>query len=423
MRRILTTLALLAASLPASAGGGTDPDWSQWRGPKRDGLSPDTGLLKEWPKEGPPVAWKATGLGGGYSSVTVLGDRLYTMGDAGDDCNLLCLSVADGKLVWKLRAGKPHSEGNPQWIGPRASPATDGKIVITLAPLGELVCADAATGKELWRKDLLTDFGGKVGSWKYSESPLFDGEHVVCVPGGKKGAVLALKKATGEPVWQSQEFTDNAEYTSLLPVEIGGVRQYVVMTMNSVAAVAAKDGKLLWKLPRGGRTAVIPTPIHKDGIVFVTSGYGVGCNLYKVTAEGAAFKAEEIYSDEQAGVKGGDRTASHHGGMILLGDHLYGTNDGGLRCVEFKTGKVVWHNRCVGKGSTAYADGHLVVRSENGKGAIALVEATPSAYKEKGRFEQPATTRQPPWPHPVIIGGKLYIRDQDVLVSYDVKAK
>jgi len=406
---LLSLLALTAA------GPAPDSDWSQWRGPKRDGHSSDTGLLKDWPAGGPPLAWKSAGIGGGYSSVTVLGDTLYTMGDLGDTCTLFALNVADGKILWKTRVGEAHTKGNQDWTGPRSSPATDGKLVIALGPMGELVCVDVA-GKEKWSKHLQKDFGGQVGGWKYSESPLLDGEHVVVTPGGSKGSVVALKKETGETVWQSSGLTDKAEYPSLVPVEIGGVKQYLILTQKSTAGIGAADGKVLWRTDRPGKTAVIPTPIFKDDYVFVASGYGVGCNLFKITMDGGAFKADEVYAGKQI--------MNHHGGVILVGDHLYELDDNqSMKCVEFKTGKVVWEEKSVGKGSIAYADGHFVVRSEKGPGTIALVEASPAGYKEHGRFDQPERSKKNSWPHPVIIGGKLYLRDQDVLLCYDVKAK
>jgi outer membrane protein assembly factor BamB len=407
---------ILMLSLPLHAAGpAPDADWSQWRGPKRDGLSPDTGLLKEWPAGGPPLAWKTTGIGTGYASVTVLGDRLYTLGDAGETSNLLAINTTDGKILWTAPVGKTHSDGNKEWTGNRASPATDGKLVIALGAMGELVCVDVS-GKEKWRKDMHGDFNGKVGGWKYSESPLLDGENVVVTPGGPKGAVVALKKETGELVWRCTDITDAAEYPSLVPVEIGGQRQYLLLTQQTLAGIAAKDGKALWKTPRKGATAVIPTPIYKDGLVFVTSGYGIGCNAFKVSESGGAFTVEEAYSGKQI--------VNHHGGVILVGDHLYELDDKGeLRCVEFKTGKIVWQNKSVGKGSIAYADGHFVVRSEGKKGEIALVEASPESYKEHGRFKLPEFSGMPQWPHPVIIGGHLYIRDEDTLYAYDVKAK
>ena len=417
MKHALTaTAAALILCVPAfSAGDAPDSDWNQWRGPKRDGLSPDTGLLKAWPAGGPPLAWKATGLGSGFSSVSVHGDHIFTMGDVGENCTLLSLNKSDGKISWSANVGKAGGTDR-QRPGTRCTPATDGELVFALGQFGELVCANATTGKEVWRKNMSTDFGGKAPHWDYSESPLLDGDLVLCTPGGSKGAVVALKKASGETVWQSSELTDAAAYASLVPVEIGGTRQYLVLTAASVAGIGAVDGKLLWRADRAGKTAVIPTPVYKDGIVCVTSGYGVGCNAFKITAADGKFKAEEIYSHKEM--------INHHGGILLVGDHVYELDDkGGLKCFEFKTGKRVWDNPSVGKGSIAYADGHLICRSERGNGTIALVEASPEGYKETGRFDQPERSKASSWPHPVIIGGKLYIRDQDNLFCYDVKAK
>jgi outer membrane protein assembly factor BamB len=404
---------LLALALPAAA---QEAHWPTFRGADRTGISPDTGLLKDWPSGGPKLAWKAKGLGGGYSSVAVWGDRIYTLGDQGADCNLLCLSAADGKVVWSTRIGKfADTWRQEDWRGARSTPTTDGKIVVGLGALGELVCLDAATGKEKWKKDMGADFGGRSGGWKYAESPLIDGEKLVCVPGGRQGAVVALNKETGAPLWSCKEFTDSAEYASLVPVEIGGARQYLAFTGKSVAGVAAADGKLLWKAAREGKTATIPTPVHKDGMVFVASGYGVGHNGFKVEGSGSRFTATEAYA--------GQELQNHHGGVILVGEHVYGISDrGGLTCLELKTGKVAWQERRIQKGSLACADGLLVCRAERG-GAVVLCDASPAGFKERGRFTQPDASGRPMWSHPAIIGGRLYLRDQDTLLCYDVKSK
>jgi outer membrane protein assembly factor BamB len=338
------------------------------------------------------------------------------MGDQGDTCNIIALNLADGKQVWTAKVGK--TEGGGGYPGPRCTPSADGKLVIAVGQYGDLVCVDQADGKEKWHKNLESDFGGKNPHWGYAESPLIDGDNVICIPGGSKGAVVALKKATGELVWQCGDIKDAPAYTSLVPTDIGGKKQYLVLTFETIAGIDPENGKVLWKAPRKGQTAVIPDPIQKDGFVFTTSGYGVGCNVFKVSASAA----EEIYSDEKAGVGKKERTANHHGGMVLVGDHVYGTNEHSLRCVEVKTGKLVWENKSVGKGSVTFADGMLIVRSE-GKGSIALVEANPEAYKEHGRFDQPDRSKKNSWAHPVVSGGKLYIRDQDLLLCYDVKAK
>ena len=255
------------------------------------------------------------------------------------------------------------------------------------------------------------------GTWKYSESPLLDGDLVICTPGSKNGTVLALKKDSGVIAWKSQGLGDRAEYTSLAIAEIGGVRQYIVFTMKSVAGISAKNGKVLWRVARKGKTAICSTPLYSDGIVFVASGYGVGCNAFAVSGSGSRFTARQIYSGKQL--------LNHHGGMILLDGYVYGLDDKkGLTCLELKSGKIAWQERSVGKGSTVYADGHFVVRSENaGKGEIALVEATPRGYTEKGRFRISGDSKYRKWAHPVIAGGRMYIRDQDILYCYKVSAR
>ena len=405
----LAILTLMQASLATAS------DWPQWRGPNRDDVSAETGLLNQWPPGGPPLAWKTTALGSGFSSVAVANGRIYTMGDLPDACHVFALEEKTGKQLWKAPLGLPV--GHNKYPGPRATPTIDGDALYTLTQHGDLVCLETATGKERWHKNLEKDFGGRMMSgWRYSESVLVDGGQVVCTPGGSGGTVLALNKKTGDVIWRSKEFTDPAAYSSLVPVEIGGVRQYLQFTGASVAGVAAKDGKLLWRADRPGKTAVIPTPIYHDQQVFVTSGYGIGCNLFKVSAAGGKFSVAEVYANQDM--------KNHHGGVIRLGDHVYGVNDPrSLTCMEFKTGKVLWTDPSVGKGAVAYADGHLYVRSESGKGSVALVEATPKGYAEKGRFDQPDRSDRQSWPHPVIANGRLYLRDQDVLLCYDVKAK
>jgi outer membrane protein assembly factor BamB len=408
--KILLAFSLLTVtgSLALAAPG----DWPQWRGPNRTDISTETGLLKEWPAGGPKLVWKATGLGAGFSTVSVVGKRVFTAGDIGDASYILCLDRDDGTMLWKAKLGK--TGGGP--AGPRGTPAVDGNLVYELAQNGELVCVQAADGKEVWRKDLKKDFKGACGGWLYSESVLVDGNRVICTPGGKQGALLALDKKTGEVFWRCDEWTDNAEYSSPIVETIGGVRQYIQFTGNSVAGVAPDSGKLLWRAERPGRTATVPTPIYKDGFVYVASGYDVGCNLFEVKKSGDTFETAQVYANKNM--------VNHHGGVVLVGNHLYGYGDGkGWVCQDFKTGDIAWKKDSVGKGAITYADGHLYLRSEGRKGSVALVEATPEAYKEKGRFDQPERSKVESWAHPVVAGGKLYLRDQDVLLCYDVKGK
>lgn len=412
---ILVSLPLWAQSQPPRAPGPASKglEWNQWRGPKRDGISPDTGLLKQWPPSGPPLLWKATGIGEGYSGVSFAGNQIFTMGDLDGTCSIVALDLS-GKKLWTAPVGRPGGGGG--YPGPRCTPATDGTLVFALGQHGDLVAAEAATGKVVWKKSLPADFGGRMMSgWGFSESPLLDGNVLACTPGGPRGTVLALNKATGTPLWQSKELTDSAAYASLVPVDYGGVHQYIVLTDQSVAGIAAADGKVLWRADRRGKTAVITTPVFKDGFLYVTSAYGVGHNGFRVTASSGRFQCQALYS--------GREMENHHGGIILVGDHLYGMDQRSMKCIELQTGRVVWQNRGVGKGSIAYADGHFVIRAEGGQGTMAWVQATPQGYVERGRFDQPDRSDRNSWPHPVIFGGRMYIRDQDVLLCYDLKAK
>ncbi len=404
----LTALTLLTPLTPAA-------DWPTWRGLKRDGSSTEKNLLTTWPAGGPELAWTTTGCGSGYSSVSVANGRVFTMGDGPDGSSVRAFEEKSGKPLWVSEiVGKPG--GN--YEGPRCTPTVDGDALYALGQFGDFVCLDVATGKERWRKNLGTDFGGRYSGWNYTESPLVDGNLVLCTPGGKKGAIVALDKKTGSLLWQSTEFTDGAQYSSLVPADINGIHQYIQLTGESVAGVDAATGKLLWRAERKGQTATITTPIYANNQVYVTSGYGVGCNAFKITKDADGFKTEEIYANKNM--------ANHHGGVILLGDYLYGFSDskgGGWICQEFKSGDIKWSDKGVGKGSIGYADGHFYCRSEGKQGTVALIEATPDGYKETGRFDQPDRSAKNSWPHPVIANGRLYLRDQDVLLCYDVRKK
>ncbi|MCY3020694.1 MAG: PQQ-like beta-propeller repeat protein [Planctomycetota bacterium] len=411
---VIRVVVILATTALGAAGADAGKDWPQWRGPKRDGISTETGLLKEWPTGGPPLVWTAKGLGAGYSGPSIAGGKVYTMGDVGGSSSVLCLDAATGKQVWIAKVGKTGGGGGHP--GPRCTPTVDGGLVFALDQFGELVCLQAATGQPVWSKNLTTDFKGGVPGWGYAESPLVDGPLVIVTPGGRGGALAALNKTTGAVVWRSTGFNDGAHYSSAIVAEIGGVRQYIQLTGENVAGVAATTGQVLWRAPRKGQVAVVATPIYADNEVFVTSSYDVGHNAFKISGSGGQFSAARLYD--------GKEITNHHGGVVLVGQCLYGHSDsGGWTCMDFKTGKVVWKNGGVGKGSVVCADGRLYTRSEGGKGTIALVEASPDGYKEHGRFNQPDLSGKNTWPHPVVCGGKLYIRDQDGLLCYDVKAK
>jgi outer membrane protein assembly factor BamB len=391
-------------------------DWPQWNGRNRDGKSADTGLLAEWPADGPRLAWKATGFGQGYSTIAVVGDHLYTMGDKDGAGCVMAARAGDGKILWSSKVGAPGSPGVPgyDFPGPRSTPTVDGNLIFALDAWGELICVSASDGKEQWRKSLVKDLGGAPPTWGYSESPLVDGGQVVVTPGGPKGALAALDRKTGDLLWQSKEFTDPAHYSSIVPTDIDGKRQYVQLTAASVAGISAKDGRLLWKAPRQGNVAVVPTPLVAGSEIYVTSGYGAGCNLFKVTRTGGQFSAEQVYANHVM--------VNHHGGVVQVGECIYGYSDGkGLTCQNAKTGEALWAEKAaIKKGSVSYADGKLYCREED-TGTVVLVDAASGAYKEKGRLTQPDRRPEKAWTHPVIANGKLYLRDQDLLLCYDLK--
>jgi outer membrane protein assembly factor BamB len=385
-------------------------DWPQWRGPERTNISKETGLLDQWPDDGPKLAWKTTGLGDGYAGVSVAAGRIYTMGEDKASSYIRALDEKSGKILWSAKVGKP---AGVQYPGPRATPTVDGEHLYAIGQNGDLVCV-TTEGKEVWRKNLYSDFQGKMMSdWGYAESPLVDGEQLVCTPGGEKGTIVALNKLTGEPIWRSTKYTDTAAYSSIVAAEIGGKKQYVQLTGDSVAGVDAKTGDLLWRAERKGPTAVIPTPVVSGEHVFVTSGYNAGGDLFKISSDGGKFKAEHVYHSRDFSV--------HVGGAVLVDGYLYGFNNTQLICMDFLTGKVQWKNRSTGKGAVTYADKHIYARGDATPGPIALVEANPKKYVEKGRFDQPDASDKNTWPPVVVANGKMYLRDQDVLLCYDVK--
>ena len=314
-------------------------------------------------------------------------------------------------MLWAVSI--PDKGGN-NGAGPRSTPATDGTLVFGLGQEGTLIAVQAATGREVWRKSMNALGGKMMSGWGYSESPLLDGPALVVTPGGSN-AVVALNKMNGGPIWQCADIKDDAAYTSIVPVTLGNIPQYVVMTANFVSGIHSKTGKLIWKAPCESKTAVASTPvISKDGAVFVSCGYGVGAHGFQLSPAGGGLKAQETYADK--GLQ------NHHGGALLVGDHVYAAFDNGLKCVEIKSGKVAWQGG-VSKGSIAYADGMLYCRSER-NGTMTLVEASPAAFKEKGKFDPPGqSTAGNCWAYPVVFGGKLYVRDGDTLLCYDVKAK
>ncbi len=397
-------------------------DWPQWRGPKRDGTTAETGLLKQWPAEGPRLLWKNDTVGGGYSTPAVVGNQVYLLGDKDKEEYLIVLDAAGGKEVRRFKVGPVGRDGPPSYPGARSTPTVDGDAIYVLGSDGDLV-RFGMTGDVKWKKNLKTDFAGKVGAWAYAESPLVDGNVVVCTPGGEKATLVALDKQTGATIWEcAVPGGDAAGYASVLPIEVGGVRQYVQFLAKGLVGVDAKTGRFLWRYDATyDQAATIPTPVFHDDCVFTsTSRKGTGLNRLRV--KDGTVSSEQVYFN--------NTKLNSIGGVVRVGDYVYGTNDKNqLVCLEFKTGKIKWQDPSVGTAALCYADGMLYVRGQGGNGfgpespaRVALVEASPEGYKEHGRFEQPNHGNRPAWPHPVVANGCLYLRDQGVLFCYDVRA-
>lgn len=397
-------------------------DWPTFRGPHRTGVSPETGLLHEWPTDGPKLVWKAEGAGRGYSSLAILNGRIYTLGDGitADDKDeyLLAFDQQTGKPVWKTKTGEPWNSGSNDWQGSRSTPSTDGESVYVITPTGTLVACAAATGQELWRKDLPKEFGGKKGDgWGYSESPLIDGDVLVCTPGGDTATVVALNKKTGDLIWKApQAGNRGASHASIVITEIGGVQVYVQLTASGAIGVRAKDGEVLWSYPIEQTTAVAPTPVIKDDLVFIAAGYKRGGALLRQKPVGEGkVDVEEVYAMKPT-------LANKHGGVVLVGNYIYADSDdaGVPYCADLLTGEVKWKARASGKHSASLtaADGCLYIHFADG--TMVLAKADPSAYTEVGSFHIPGSGQRPSWAHPVVSGGKLYLREYGFILCYDV---
>lgn len=389
-------------------------DWPQWRGADRADHSPDTGLLKTWPDGGPKRLWMNTDVGLGYSGYALVGKRLFTLGLRDGTEYIIAVDTETGEEIWTTKAGDRLQ--NRWGDGPRATPTIDGDRVYALSGRGDLLCVRLSDGKEIWSVSMTKNLGGKLPGWGYTESVLVDGDLVVCTPGGEKGTLAALNKMTGKLVWQTSSITEGAHYSSPIVFEQGGKRQYARLIEKKAFGVEARTGDVLWTTYwPAGRTAVIPTPIYENGLFYITSGYGAGSKQIKLDG---GSEPEDVWSNKVM--------KNHHGGVVKVGDYLYGYSDGpGWVCQNWKTGDEVWADKSLGKGAIHYADGMLYCLSER-KGEVVLIEASPKGWSEKGRFTlDPQTKRRSSqgkiWTHPVVISGKLYLRDQELLYCYDVK--
>lgn len=395
-------------------------DWPQWRGPQRDGTCSESGLLKEWPKEGPKLIWKANDVGQGYSTPAVVKERIYLLGNDGLENEFVqALAAQDGARVWRTSLGKVgNPKQDPNFPGARSTPTVESGFLYTLGSDGDLACVQLDDGKVRWHKSLRTDFGGKPGIWAYSESPLIDGENLICTPGGTEATLLALNKKTGAVVWKcAVPDGDEAAYASALVLETARVKQYVQMLKGGLVGVDGKTGKLLWRYKKtvSRYGANIPTPIARGNMIY-SAGAGTGGGLVKLTPKDGGIEAEEVYFSP--------KLPAAIGGGVLLGDFVYGTSQT-MMSFEFATGNIDWDERAVGAASIAYADNRLYLHGENGE--VALVEPSPTGYHEKGRFtppDQPTRKNQmeKAWAYPVIADGRLYIRDHQMLWCYDLRA-
>jgi outer membrane protein assembly factor BamB len=415
-------------------------DWPQFLGPNRDGASPETGLLKEWPAGGPKLKWKITDLGteDAYSSVAVVNGRIYLMTQKGKEEYVVALDEKDGKKLWSSPVGKfgKNKQGYP-YEGPRCTPTVSGEKIFALGSDGDIACLDLK-GDKVWAKNLVKDFAGAMPWWSYSESPLVDGDAVIVSPGGSSATIVALNKKDGSVIWKSAVPAGKggkgmgggggpkAAYGSPIRVDFGGIRQYVCVLESGLVSVAANDGKFLWRYDKITNSSGInpATPIFHNGIVFDNTGYGTGGGAVKLAVDQGKVTATEIWFEKDL------NSAQALGGFVRVGDHIYGTAAAGkggkggggvqLVCVELNTGKIVWKNASVGiQGSLCVAENMLYVRGENGK--VELVEANPAAYKLHGRLDLKKAGKRPVWPYPAVANGCLYLRDMGVLSCYDIR--
>lgn len=433
-------------------------DWPQWQGLHRDAISQETGLMKTWPSDGPELAWRVTDLGGGDSTPSIADGRIFGMSNRGEDEVVWALSEKNGEPLWVSKLGPAYDQDMPQSKeGPGCTPTVDGKLLFVMGMAGNVACLNVEDGSIVWQRDLKEDFGGTIPRWSYRESPLIDGEKMIVTPGGNKATIVALDKSTGKTLWQTKTQEEEAQpeaapmreepregpprgegrsrgrrgfgrggprpdaaYASAIAIDFEGQRQYVQLTAKALVGVAADDGELLWKYDRPANAMGIncSTPIYHDGLVFAASAYGNGGGAVKLNkSDDGTIEAEEVYFTSNM--------QNHHGGMVVVDGALYGANGGNgggfLACLDYQTGDVLWRERSAQKGALAMADGLLYLRTEDG--TVLLIEPSKEEYVEKGRFEQPDRTDSPAWAHPVIANGKLYIRDHDLLLCYDVAAK
>ena len=399
-----------STTFEVSAASNSSSEWTQFRGPNRLNISPETGLLNSWPSGGPRLVRVIEGLGAGYSSVSISNGVIYTLGSDADSEYLLAFDAEFGEQLWSTRLGRLRKDGTGD--GPRSTPTVDGDHVYGLSAHGDLVCANRSDGSVAWRLNILEEFNARNIGWGISESPLIDGDRLICTPGGRDATMVALDKRTGSVVWTVLHKSQTpAGYASPIRCRLAGVDQYVTFAHHNVFGVDLDGKNVLWSHSEAANgTANCSTPVPWQDSVFYASAYGTGGALVDVSESGSVQQASTNFFTR--------KMENHHGGMVVVDDHVYGTDGGALTCIDLRTGDIAWQKRSVGKGSVIAADGHLYLRSE--QGPVALVELNASEYVEKSRFDQQHRSEKPAWSHPVICGKRLYLRDWDKLLIYDL---
>ncbi len=402
---------LLALLVPGAAGAA---DWPQFHGPRRDNKSDETGLLSSWPEDGPPLVWTARGLGHGFASVAMADGRLYTAGNLHDQTVITALDL-EGNVLWQR-------ENGPAWVksvpGARGTPTLDGDRLYHESPLGDVVCLQARTGRPVWSRNILEAFGSENITWALAESLLVDGPRLICNPGGPKTAIVALDKHSGRTVWQSASAGgDLAGYGSPILFQQAGRRIIAKLTSKALVGVDADSGKLLWRFPHETPfDENIFTPIYHDGRLFISTRT-TGSVMLRLDVQGDGATVTPVWRSQNLD--------NQHGGVVLVDGYLYGSchvrNHAQWVCLDWTTGKQRWANRLEGKGSLTYAEGMLYTMNE--RGTVTLLRATPESCQIAGRFQLPEGGRGPTWAHPVVSGGRLYLRHGDLLFAYDVRAK
>ena len=405
-KQICVVATALLFAVPAAVSNRAFDDWPQWRGPNRDGRSAETGLLKSWPAGGPPRAWVAKGAGEGYSSLAVAQGRVYTLGARGETEYVVAFDAATGNRVWETPHGRRFS--NDRGDGPRSTPTVDGDRLYAYGASGDLSALDLASGARQWTVNVLKEFRGANIGWGLSESPLVLSDRILVNAGG---TLVALKKADGTLIWKTSG--DEAGYSSAVTQTTGNVTQAIFFTSTRAVGVDVASGRQLWSYRQvANDVANVATPIVRGNRVFLSSDYGTGSALLELTPSGDGVRAREVYFTREM--------KNHHATSVLVGDYLYGFDSAILTALHFDTGKVAWQNRSVGKGSLVFADDRLYLFSE--AGVVGLAEASPAGYVEHGRFSF-RPSNQHTWSHPVVAGGKLFLRDQDTIYAYDVRAR